>query len=84
MKTNDYVRQISIWVSNLEDIQNTPLSLFESNRKEEKLAVTIDSINTRYGHHTIRNAYLLYSDKLTTKPNGFMADRFERMQIREL
>jgi DNA polymerase-4 len=84
MKKKDYVRQISIWVSNLEDTRNTPFSLFEIDRKEEKLAVTIDSINTKYGNHTIRNAFLLYADKLTTKPNGFMADRFERMQIREL
>jgi DNA polymerase-4 len=84
MQKKDYVRQISIWVSNLEDTDNTSLSLFEVDRKEEKLAVTIDSINTKFGNHTIRNAFLLYAYKLTTKPNGFMADRFERMQIQEL
>lgn len=82
MRRKDHVRQIGIWVSNLEDHQNTPLSLFEYNRKQEKLAVTIDAINERFGHHTIRNAFLLYADQLTTKPNGFMADKFERMQIR--
>ncbi|HRN96529.1 MAG TPA: DNA polymerase IV [Candidatus Levybacteria bacterium] len=84
MKKKDYVRQISVWVSNLEDHTHTPLSLFEYNRKQEKLAITIDSINEKFGNHTIRNAFLLYADKLTTKPNGFMADKFERMQIRGL
>lgn len=84
MNKKDYVRQIGLWVSNLEDYENIPLSLFEYNRKQEKLAITIDSINSKYGNHTIRNAFLLYADKLTTKPNGFMADKFERMQIREL
>lgn len=84
MHDKEYVRQINIWVSNLEDYENTPLPLFEASRKQEKLAKAIDSINAKFGNHTIRNAFLLYADKLTTKPNGFMADRFERMQIRTI
>ncbi len=84
MNEKDYVRQISIWVSGLEDSDNTPLSLFEKDRKQEKLTHTIDAINEKFGDHTIRNAFLLYADKLTTKPNGFMADKVERMQIRSI
>lgn len=84
MSTKDYVRQISVWVGSLEDEKNTPLSLFEDNRKQEKLAETIDAINEKFGNHTIRNGFLLYADKLTTKPNGFMADKYERVQIRSL
>lgn len=68
----EYVRQISIWVSNLEDAINTPLSLFNSS-KENSLQKTIDKINERFGDHTIRNGFLLYSDKLTTVPNGYTA-----------
>lgn len=79
-----YIRQISIWVSNLEYTIHTPQSLFEGNRKKEKLAATIDTLNKRYGNHTLRNGFLLYADKLTTKPNGFMADRFERIQIQSI
>lgn len=75
-----YVRQISVWVSNLEDAINVPLSLFDSPKKN-KLTMTIDKINERFGDHTIRNGFLLYSDKLTTVPNGYMADKYERTKL---
>jgi len=75
-----YVRQISIWVSNLEDTINTPLSLFDS-PKASSLQKTIDKINDKFGDHTIRNGFLLYADKLTTVPNGYMADKFERTKL---
>ncbi|KKQ42511.1 MAG: polymerase IV protein [Candidatus Levybacteria bacterium GW2011_GWB1_37_8] len=67
-----YVRQIRIVASSLEDVLNTPLSLFDSPRKN-KLTLTIDRINEKFGDHTIRNGFLLYSDKLTTVPNGYTA-----------
>ncbi len=76
----NYVRQISVWVGNLEDSINTPLSLFDSARKNS-LQKTIDEINERFGDHTIRNGFLLYSDKLTTVPNGYMADKYERTKL---
>jgi DNA polymerase-4 len=72
-----YVRQIGVWVANLEDVQNTPLSLFDT-PKSEKLLKTIDKLNDKFGDHTIRNGFLLYADKLTTVPNGWMADTYER------
>lgn len=77
-----YVRQISVWVSNLEDKNGIQLSLFEDRYKKDKLTQTIDVINDRFGDHTIRNAFLLYADKLTTKPNGYMADKYEREKVR--
>lgn len=77
----EYVRQISICLSNLEDINNIPLSLFPSVRKNERLLSTVDEINERFGHHTIRNGFLLYADKLTTVPNGYMADKYERTKL---
>ena len=75
-----YIRQIGVWVSNLEDSINTPLSLFDSARKNS-LQKTIDEINERFGDHTIRNGFLLYADKLTTVPNGYMADKYERTKL---
>ena len=72
-----YVRQIGVWAGNLEDTSNTPLSLFET-PKSEKLLKTIDVLNDKFGDHTIRNGFLLYADKLTTVPNGWMADTYER------
>lgn len=72
-----YVRQIGVWAGYLENTQNTPLSLFDT-QKSEKLLKTIDVLNERFGDHTIRNGFLLYADKLTTVPNGWMADRYER------
>ncbi|MDP3988018.1 MAG: hypothetical protein Q8P80_02635, partial [Candidatus Levybacteria bacterium] len=79
--SKNYVRQISIWVSSLEDAKNLPLSLFDSSLKNERLISTVDKINQRFGDHTIRNGFLLYADKLTTVPNGYMADKYERTKI---
>lgn len=75
-----YVRRVGIWASHLEDAINTPLSLFDS-PKRNKLISIIDEINDRFGDHTIRNGFLLYADKLTTVPNGYMADRYERSKL---
>lgn len=75
-----YMRQINVWVSSLEDRENAQRSLFDS-AKQNSLQQTIDAINDRFGDHTIRNGFLLYSDKLTTVPNGYMADKYERMKL---
>jgi DNA polymerase IV len=79
-KNFNYVRQIGVMAMNLEDTANAPLSLFDSPRKNN-LTTAIDKINDRFGDHTIRNGFLLYSDKLTTVPNGYMADKFERAKL---
>jgi len=84
-----YVRQISVWVSNLENKENIQQSLFDSAKpgtvqnlaKQNSLQKTIDEINERFGDHTIRNGFLLYADKLTTVPNGYMADKYERTML---
>lgn len=78
---DSYIRQISVWVSNLEEKENLPLSLFDDNFRRKRLLETIDSINNRFGDHTIRNGFLLYADKLTTVPNGYLADRYERIKL---
>lgn len=75
------VRMISVWVGNLSDATNLPLPLFESSVKRERLVRAIDAINDKFGDHTIRNGFLLNSDKLTTVPNGYMADRYERLKL---
>lgn len=75
-----YIRQISIWASNLEEKMYVPLLLFD-NGKQEHLQKIIDSLNERFGDHTIRNGFLLYADKLTTVPNGYGADKWEHLQL---
>lgn len=77
---SDYVRQISIWVSSLEDKQNITPSLFD-HPKKNNLTFAIDKINDRFGDHTIRNGFLLYADKLTTVPNGYGADTYEKTKL---
>jgi hypothetical protein len=77
------VRQISIWASSLMDIHSIPQTLFET-QKSNALVTTIDTLNEKFGDHTIRNGFLLYSDKLTTVPNGFLADKWDRMQLTKL
>lgn len=78
------VRQISVWVSNLVDTDAVPHSLFDFKQKEEHVVAAIDAINEKFGDHTIRNGFLLYSDKLTTVPNGFLADRLNRIELTKL
>ena len=76
-----YIRQISVWVGSLEENDNLTMSLFETDTRKDKLTSTVDKINNRFGDHTIRNGFLLYSEKLTTKPNGYMADKYERIKL---
>jgi hypothetical protein len=77
-----YVRQIGVWVSNLVDARTVPPSLLKP-KNHEKLLEAIDVINDKFGDHTIRNGFLLYADKLTTVPNGFGADRYDRKILAE-
>ncbi len=83
IKNVEYVRQISIWSFHLEDTAHIPLPLFRQEQRAQKIVSLIDSINERYGDHTVRNGFLLYADKLTTVPNGYMADRYERTKFAE-
>ena len=78
---NDYVRRIGVWVGNLQESVNLEQSLFDFDVKNEKVVKTVDNINEKFGDHTIRKGFLLNADKLTTVPNGFMADRYERQKI---
>ncbi len=78
---NYYTRQIHISVSSLEDIKNLTPSLFNESYKSDNVTLAIDKINERFGDHTVRNGFLLYSEKLTTMPNGYFADNFERTKL---
>ncbi len=76
-----YVRRINVWAGYLEDSSHLSLPLLLKDRKQEKLIKAVDSINDKFGDHTIRNGFLLNSAKLTTAPNGWMADKFERTKL---
>ncbi len=78
------VRQISVWAGNLKDSQNLTISIFEEERRQDKLQQTVDLLNDRFGDHTIRNGFLLYAPNLKTVPNGYMADKFERQKLSSL
>ncbi|MEN9406955.1 MAG: hypothetical protein RLZZ455_171 [Candidatus Parcubacteria bacterium] len=79
--TEGYTRQLSVWASHLQDTDKTTMSLFPHERRWDDLSSTLDTINEKFGNHTIRNGFLLYADKLTTAPNGFMADKYERLLL---
>lgn len=83
MKHVSYVRQVSVWAGYLQNEGELTRSLFTTT-KQEKLQQVIDNVNTIFGDHTIRNGFLLYSDKLTTVPNGFLADRINRQELTSL
>lgn len=76
-----YCRQISISVSSLEDKTNITPSFFNEPAKKDKVTLAIDNINEKFGDHTVRNGFLLHSDKLTTVPNGYFADNYERTKL---
>ncbi|HEV2339879.1 MAG TPA: hypothetical protein VGT05_03895 [Patescibacteria group bacterium] len=78
---NEMVRQISVWVFHLEDSTALPVQLFPFEQKYEKAIHCVDAINDRFGKHTIYSGFLLYADKLTTVPNGFLADKLERTEL---
>ena len=78
-----YVRQIGVWASYLKDSSSLASSLLPLEQQWERVTQTIDAINERFGDHTIRNGFLLYADKLTTVPNGYMADKYERTKLAE-
>lgn len=76
-----YVRRIGVWAGYLEDSKNLSKPLFMKERKQEQVIKIVDQLNERFGDHTIRNGFLINAAKLTTVPNGFMADRFERRKL---
>ncbi len=77
-----YTRRIAVWAGYLENRENIPESLFSDTKKRQILTEVMDKINSKFGDHTIRNGFLLYANKLTTVPNGWMADKVERMKLR--
>lgn len=76
-----FVRQLSVWAGNLKNENEIALPLFPEEQRREHMLQVIDQINERFGDHTIRNGFLLNSPKLTTVPNGYMADRYERQKL---
>ncbi|MCL4417123.1 MAG: hypothetical protein M1268_02940 [Patescibacteria group bacterium] len=56
-------------------------SLFDSDQKKDRVTKVVDKINEKFGDHTIRNGFLLYSEKLTTTQNGFGSDKYERVKL---
>lgn len=81
-KDQAMVRQISIWVGNLENGDNLTISMFDD-RKDNKVQDAMDQINGKFGDHTIRNGFVFKAPNLKTVPNGFMADKYERQKIAE-
>lgn len=79
-----YVRRIGVWAGSLEDKAKLPLPLFPKEREREKIVKVVDYLNDKFGDHTIRNGFLTQAPKLTTVPNGWMADRFERTKLAHL
>ncbi|GIW61686.1 MAG: DNA polymerase IV [Patescibacteria group bacterium] len=78
-----YVRRIGVWAGYLKDSQYIPSPLLYEDKRKERLMQVVDALNERFGDHTIRNGFLLGVPHLTTVPNGWMSDRFERKKLAE-
>ncbi|CAN5121491.1 DNA polymerase IV [soil metagenome] len=76
-----YVRRMSVYATDLRSESAVPESLFMEDRKKQTIVKIIDSINDKFGDHTIRNGFLLYAKKLTTVPNGYGPDTLERSKL---
>lgn len=76
-----YVRRLNVWAGLLEDNSHLSLPLLPEDRKKGKIVKVVDALNDKFGDHTVRNGFLLYANKLMTTPNGWMADKFERMKL---
>lgn len=76
-----YVRRIGVWAGYLQDSKYLPSPLFLKEQRQEILQRTVDQLNERFGDHTLRNGFLLHSAQLTTAPNGWMADKYERLKL---
>lgn len=79
-REGEWVRQISIWATELSDDDKVSISLFENPRRDDVLKA-VDRLNDRYGGHMVRNGFLTYAPKLKTVPNGFLADKWERYKL---
>jgi DNA polymerase-4 len=81
IRSLQYVRRIGIWVAGLHNEQTLPAPLLMQDQKYQTITNIIDKINEKFGDHTIRNGFLLYADKLTTVPNGYGTDRYDRQEL---
>ena len=79
-REGEWVRQISVWTSNLTDDNNLNTSLFENPRRDDVLKA-VDRLNDKYGGHIVRSGYVAQAPKLKTVPNGFLADKWERLKL---
>lgn len=80
-KEQRYTRRIGVWVGSLENKQHITIPMFTDEVRKDRLMATIDKINDKFGDHTIRNGFLLYARKLTTVPNGFGPDTWEKQKL---
>ena len=80
---DEYVRQISIWVTNLLPEEACPFSLFE-NKKRSLATSAVDRINDKYGRIVVKNGVLTHAPTLETKPNGFLADKYIRRELSQM
>ena len=56
MYNNKYIRLVGLSVSNLESKEESQLSLFETDIKQDKIDKTLDEIKNKYGYSSISRA----------------------------
>ncbi|MBI2019979.1 hypothetical protein HYS94_00990 [Candidatus Daviesbacteria bacterium] len=71
----DKIRMVGVSISNLKSQNPQNLSLLEDFLTQEKIIQTMDKINDKFGEFTLHRGILLGSQKMSRKPNPFLADR---------
>ena len=69
------IRMIGVSISNLISSAPQNLSLLDDVIRQEKILQALDMINDRYGEFTLQRGILINTEKVSRKPNPFLADR---------
>lgn len=75
MNFKHYVRFLGIYVGLLERSCNLPMSIFDEDRRREKVLSAMDTVNSKYGDFTIYPAAILGQELIRPEVNGFFGDK---------
>ena len=74
MYNNKYIRLVSLTVSGLVSKENTQISLFETDTRQDKLDKTLDDLKNKYGYSSISRASKLFAEEYVKGKENKMKD----------
>lgn len=80
MKWQVGVRFVGIWGGSISSSASSSSSLFESVNRKNEINKAIDRVNEKWGYLTMYPARVMFSEKTTPEPNGFLGDKKFQLQ----